>query len=173
MQLDYPVIVRQANIKSQRLTKLIFSDEYQSVVTTDASCLLGNLKAMLYLWGTLILIFQSTTVYSSQRYNFRLKLVLQTSAVSKQMLGSTYLETRWIMLARHQRKTILQATTTAVNSIRMLNTANTVAEYRQWTNERMNKFKQFKMLTPLVVLVLCCCRCRSCVKIICMVKPGF
>jgi len=166
--------VRQANfIELQWLTQLIVSWKYQSVVTTDTSCLLGNLKATLHLWGTLILIFQSTTIYFSQRHNFRLKLVLQTSAVSKQMLGFTCLETRWIMLARHQRKTTLQATTTAVNSTRMLNTANTVAEYRQWTNERMNKFKQFKILMPLVVLALCCCRCRSRIKIICMVKPGF
>ena len=39
---------QQANIKSQRLTKLIVSDKHQSVVTTDTSCLLSNLKAILY-----------------------------------------------------------------------------------------------------------------------------
>ena len=38
----------------------------------------------------------------------------------------------------------MQATTTAVNSIRMSNTAKTVAVYKQIANERMNECKQFK-----------------------------
>ena len=84
------------------------------------------------------------TVYSSQRYYVN-KIVKNNLELFQNRHLVPRISRQGELCLAPKEKTIMQATTTAVNSMRMSNTAKTVAAYKQIANERMNKCKQFKV----------------------------